>query len=446
MEFRYIILGAGLAGLGSAYHLEENGMKDWFILEKNERVGGLCRSENYDGFTFDHSIHILYTKDPYAKALIKKLLGDNVTIQERSSWVYTYGVYTLYPWQANFFGLPVEIIKECLLGLIQATCEKNKVPPPKNFEEWCYYTFGNGIARHFMIPYNKKLWAIDLKKMTDAWIKDRVLTPSLEEAIEGALTDRMRRFGPNAVFWYPREGGIEALPKGFLRYLDEEKIMLNSEVVGIDWKEKKVFLKDGRNYNYEKLIYTLPLPKLEELMRPPLPAQVLAAVRRLEYNTVHTVDIAVKRRNISDKHWVYFPEEKYLMHRISFPMNFSPSMAPEGWSSIQVEVSESKYKRIPKGQQLIERVVSDLREARIIREDDHIEVKSVLTLSPAYIIYTHTHRDDVKTIHSFLKSVDIFPAGRFANWEYLNMDQSIQTGKKAAMAILGIRESGADDN
>jgi len=430
-----LILGAGLAGLSAAYHLKQKGVRDWLILEKNERVGGLCRSESYDGFTFDHSIHILYTKDPYAKALIKKLLGDNLTIQERSSWVYTYGVYTLYPWQANFFGLPVEIIKECLLGLIQATCEKKKVPPPKNFEEWCYYTFGNGIARHFMIPYNKKLWAIDLKKMTDAWIKDRVLTPSLEEAIEGALTDRMRRFGPNAVFWYPREGGIEALPKGFLRYLDEEKLMLNSEVVGIDWKKNRIFLRDGRDYSYEKLIYTLALPRIVELLRPSLPDQVLKAARRLEYNTVHTVNIVVQRPNISDRHWVYFPEGKYLFHRISFPMNFSPWMVAKGWSSIQVEVSESKYKRIPKGAALVERVISELKECGVIKEDDHIEVKSIMTVSPAYIIYTHTHRNDVDTIHSFLRSVDIFPTGRFADWEYLNMDHSLLRGKQTADRI-----------
>ena len=196
-----VILGAGLAGLSAAYHLEENKVGDWIVLEKCERVGGLCKTESIDGFTFDYAIHILYTKDPYAEKLIGTLLEDNIIVQERLSWVYTYGVYTLYPWQANFYGLPSNVVKECLLGVIKATYEKDRIPPPQNFEEWCYYTFGEGIAEHFMIPYNRKLWAIDLKNMTDRWIKDRVLTPSLEEAIEGALTSGKRSFGPNAVFW-----------------------------------------------------------------------------------------------------------------------------------------------------------------------------------------------------------------------------------------------------
>src|SRR3990167_10710167 len=99
-----VIIGAGLAGLSAAYHLKDG----YEIFEREKRIGGLCRSEKIDGFTFDYAIHILYSSNPYASKLIKILLGDKFQSLPRSSWVYSKGVYTHYPFQANTYGLPIE--------------------------------------------------------------------------------------------------------------------------------------------------------------------------------------------------------------------------------------------------------------------------------------------------------------------------------------------------
>ncbi len=435
---KIVILGAGLAGLSAAYHLQEMGYDDWLILEKSERVGGLCKSiSDRDGFTFDQSIHILYSSDPYASKLIEKLLNGNMDIQKRGSWVFTNNVYTPYPWQANTFGLPVEIVKECLIGVIKATYEKIEKGIPGNFEEWCYATFGDGIAKHFMIPYNRKIWAVDLKNMTDAWIRERVMTPSLSEVIEGALHCQEKEFGPNAAFWYPKKDGIEALPTGFLPYLNKKNISYNTDVKRILWREKRVFTSDGREWRYDKLITSLPLPILAKSLEPELPSVLQEKSAKLEHNTVYAVNLSVKRDELSTYHWVYLPEEKYLFHRISFPKNFSTSMVPNGWSSITVEISASKYRKIPTGDQLVKRVISDLKDTHIIMDNDQIELKSVLILNPAYVIYNHSHRSSVDSLHQFLKENGIFPCGRFGEWEYLNMDHSILSGKRTVEDIMG---------
>jgi UDP-galactopyranose mutase len=438
MITEHLILGAGLAGLSAAYHLKERRCSNWRVLEKSERVGGLCKSLRYgDGFIFDQSIHVIYSSDPYASNLIKKLLNGNIAEKGRESWVYSDGIYTPYPWQVNTYGLPVEVVKECLNGIIQATYGKNGGPGPANFEEWCYTTFGDGFAQHFMIPYNRKLWAIDLKKMTDAWIRDRVMTPALNDVIDGALQRQKKIFGPNAIFWYPEEGGIESLPQGFLPYLDQDKISFNSQVTRVLWKEKKIITEDGREWCYDRLISSLPLHLFIKAMDPALPSHLKAACNRLEYNTVYTLNLAVKRENISPYHWVYFPEEKYLFYRINFPHNFSKNMVPPGWNSITVEVSASRYKQIPKGKILIQRVLDDLKEAKIVTDNDTIEVKSILHLNPAYIVYNHSHREDVNSLRRFLKDNDIFSCGRFGEWEYLNMDHSIMSGKMAVEVMSG---------
>jgi len=442
---KVLILGAGLTGLSAAYHL---GNEDYLVLEKHSRVGGLCRTEEYDGFLFDLSIHILYTQNEYVSHLIRGvLLKGNYHEQVRESWIYSKGVYTEYPFQAHTYGLPPDVIKECILGLIEAKYGGNRRqgtgtgdreqdvrnPANMNFEEWIYRTFGKGIAKHFMIPYNRKQWAFDLKKMNCDWIAYRVPVPDLEDVLDGALKPPQKKYGPNSYFWYPCRGGIEALPRGFLPYVGD-KVVTNAEVVKIHSKRKYVELKNGETIGYEKLIYTLPLPLVSVLLDD-VPPAVRKAAEQLEYNIIHMVNLGVDRPKISDFHWVYFPEDDFIFHRISYPMNFHPSCVPEGRSSIMCEVSESRYKRVNK-ETLIEDCIRDLKKAAILKDNDEILIATVHTLNPAYVIYDLEHRQKVKLIHEFLKSRDIYPAGRFGDWEYFNMDHSILAGARVCTEVV----------
>ena len=165
-------------------------------------------------------------------------------------------------------------------------------------------------------------------------------------------------------------------------------------------------------------------------LEPEIDPALLDAAGKLAYNTVYAVNLAVQREDISPYHWVYFPEKKYLLHRISYPGNFSPSMVPAGWSSITVEVSASPSREVPTGDKLIERVLDDLKDAKVLLDGEQVEVISVLTLKPAYIIYNHDHRKSVDSLHDFLKENSIYSCGRFGEWEYLNMDKSILSGKR----------------
>lgn len=430
MTDKTLILGAGLAGLSAAYHLRDG----YELLEREDRVGGLCRSETIDGFTFDYAIHILYSSDPYATRLIQDvLLRDRLHVQNRSSWVFSKGVFTFYPFQANTYGLPVQVIEECILGLIKATYER-ETRGAKNFEGWVFETFGQGIANHFMIPFNRKCWAIDLREMSIGWIKDRVLQPELREVIHGALTAHRKGFGPNAQFWYPTSGGIEALPRGFLPHLDASRLHLNTQVTGIDTKRKIVRTASKDSIPYRQLVSTLPLPKLIDLLDE-VPQRVRSVRERLENNTIWGVNLCIDRPKISDKHWVYYPEPDVIFHRISFPMNFHPSMTPEGKSSITAEVATSKHKRLDL-KRMVPEVIRGLKKLGILQDKAEILGHNVLELTPAYVIYHLEHRKDVDFLQRYLLSRSINPCGRFGDWEYLNMDTSILSGKRVAERIL----------
>lgn len=435
-----VILGAGLCGLSAAYHLEEMGEADYIILERNPKVGGLARTETYDGFSFDHAIHILYSRDPYAIDLIcNTLLKDNIQKQVRQSFCHTGGVFTEYPYQTNNFGLPPHVIVENLMGLIDAKIAESGGRPPHHFEEWIYRKFGRGIAEHFMIPYNRRLWAWDLKDMNYDWIADRVPLPEIGDVLLGALQPPVTKQGPNQEFWYPVTGGIEALSRAFQRFIPPDRLWLNTNVIAIDGTRHEVLLADGRRIQYGRLISTIPLPALVQLSGKKTPSIIQQCAKGLKFNTVHTVNIGLDGADlgrIRSMHWIYFPEDRTIFHRLSIPGNFSSGMVPDGCSSLQLEISESVHRPCNR-ETLIERCLSDLIRVGILEEQDRkrVQFAQVVTLNPAYIIYDLKHRENTRTINKYLDQLNIIPKGRFGEWEYLNMDQAITGGKRAAEDI-----------
>ncbi|MBI3582473.1 MAG: FAD-dependent oxidoreductase [Nitrospinae bacterium] len=439
------ILGAGPAGLSAAYHLKGESL----LIEKEDRVGGLARSKEIRGFVFDYAGHIFFTQDKYAFKLFKKLLKNNINFRNRDAWVYSKNIYTRYPFQANTYGLPKDVIMDCIIGLINATLrqaqDNGNGRMPRHFEEWMDATFGEGIVKHFMKPYNQKVWAFPLNKMTYEWIADRVMMPDVKEVIEGAVESRKVEFGPNSTFAYPLKGGSQAFADSFIPYLKRTEILLNSEVVALDLKEKVITVKSGvgsresgvrnkREIEYEKVISSLPLPQLISLCNK-VPKNVKKAAEELEFTSVYCVNLGINHPEITEKNWIYYPEKNVIFQRLFVQSNASPYVVPKGKSSITAEISYSKFKRIGK-EGLIERVIDDLVRIKFIKKASDIVVSDLLDIKYGYIIFEKGRKRKVDIIHRFLRENDIIPIGRFGEWEYYNMDHSILSGKMGAEESL----------
>src|SRR5215475_11299881 len=173
------ILGGGLAGVSAGYHLREF---DPVVFEKEPAIGGLCRSFTQDGFTFDCTGHLIHFKNPYTKELVARILPDAFHAHERLSAIHSKSVTTPYPFQANTYGLPPETVKECVAGFVE-TMQASNNGGPKNFHDWVVCTFGTGIAKHFMLPYNEKFWKQDLLTITSDWVSWSIPKPTLEEVV-----------------------------------------------------------------------------------------------------------------------------------------------------------------------------------------------------------------------------------------------------------------------
>jgi len=58
---RFIIIGGGPAGLAAAYELTRHSYQP-VVFEKYNKVGGIARTEEYNGYYFDMGGHRFFTK------------------------------------------------------------------------------------------------------------------------------------------------------------------------------------------------------------------------------------------------------------------------------------------------------------------------------------------------------------------------------------------------
>jgi UDP-galactopyranose mutase len=480
-NYSTVVLGAGPTGLSAAYHLGEGSL----LLEQNSEVGGWCRSIEDRGFTFDYAGHIMFSNDPYVHEMYKTLLGSNVHWQNREAWVYSNDVYTRYPFQSALFGLPANVLKECIVGAIEArfgslkTAKKESAKPvcsspnegkpdsitdccgdgiaestlnssragvtatntePANFEEFIYKVWGSGVAKHFAIPYNQKLWATPLSEMETSWLGGRVPLPDLEEMIEGALRPVDKPLGPNARFGYPLRGGFQALMNGFKPHLKGD-VRMNAKVVRVLPSKRTVVTDDGACYRYETLISTLPLPALIRMMKKEAPDHVVEAVQGLRHVSVRCVNLGIGRENVTEKHWIYYPGDS-VFHRIFVQGNASPHCNPKGGFGLTCEITYSPSKPLPcEGQELIDRCIADCIKVGIINKDDAIWAANQVDMPYAYVVYDHARKQHVETIRAWLGARGIVLAGRYSEWEYYNSDHAFIAGKKAADAVLALLDA-----
>jgi len=291
--------------------------------------------------------------------------------------------------------------------------------------------WGAGVAKHFAVPYNRKLWTVPLTEMETSWLGGRVPLPDLEEMIEGALSPAPKPMGPNARFGYPLVGGFQAMMNGFLPLLKGE-LELGAEVLSVSPSTRTVLLADGRSYGYEVLISTLPLPELIRAIGDEAPAEIRHAARELKHVSVRCVNIGVGRANITDKHWIYYPEDT-VFHRLFLQGNASPYCNPPDGFGITCEISYSASKPLPaEGDALVQRCIDDCIRVGMIREHDPILTTSQIDMKYAYVIYDHTRAQHVQRIRSWLAQRQILLAGRYSEWEYYNSDHAFLAGRKAA--------------
>ena len=434
-----VIVGAGLAGLSTAYHLRDG---NYCIYEKEGEVGGLCRSFTQDGFTFDYTGHLLHLKEDYTKTLFKKLLPQKLKTHVRRASVYSKGIFTPYPFQANMYGLPKDVIEECITGFIEAKegrepsqCSNkgNQHAANRSFKDWIIHTFGSGIAKHFMVPYNEKMWKTDLCKLSSEWVDWSIPVPTLDEMIGGARGLNNQHMGYSARFLYPEEGGIEAIPKAFLPYVGN--LHFHTSLTRIDPKEKRAWFDDGSSVAYDVLVSTIPLPELLDKVTG-LSATLADWKDGLKHISVLDVNLGIDDDASSDQHWVYFPEPEIPFYRVGFYSNFSSGVTPPKKSALYAEVSYLPDDPLRESD-MLECIYRGLETCGLIKSRNRIVVEHVLNIPYAYVLHDDFRHRNLSKIMTSLNEHHIFSIGRYGSWAYMSMEDALLMGKEIAEVIDG---------
>ena len=427
---KVIILGAGISSLSAGYHLKKYGF-DISLYEKEEEVGGLCRSKRYNNLVFDYGVHVSFTSDEYVKNLFAKSVNYQYEEKEVSCLNYWKGYWIKHEAQNHLYSLPKEVIKKCLIDFIYAEYEDQM--EIKNYRDWCQKKFGDFFSENFINKYTKKFWTVEPQNLTIDWIEKRLNQPKLEKIIDGALDISRSNDHYINTFRYPKEGGYESFLKIFKSDLD---IRLKTYPIEIDIEQKEIYLNTGEIKKYDALVSSIPLPELIDCIKK-VPKNVLEATSCLKWTSLLMLNFYTKRKINTLSQWNYYYDEDIPYSRIFYMSKFAKNNSPDDYETSQVEIPYSKDKPIIFGkEEMINKVIQCIHKTENIGCNE-INYLGNINIEYGYVIYDFNRKKSLEIIHKFLDDNGIYYCGRFGEWAYLWSDQALLSGKKIAEQIKG---------
>jgi protoporphyrinogen oxidase len=423
---KIIIIGAGPCGLGAGWRLKELGYDNFVVYEKESHAGGLASSYiDEKGFTWDVGGHVLHSHYPYFDRVFEKVMDGEYFTHQRESWVWIYDRFVPYPFQNNIHRLPKKILEECLAGLKKTTSAPTK--KLTSFKDWIIASFGRGIAKHFLLPYNFKVWAYPPERMNWVWTGDRVAKIDLSR-IEKNIRDNTDdvAWGPNAVFHFPKRGGTGDIWKRVAHHI-EGNIVYDKCVIQIDSDKKKVFFSDGTTDTYDVLFTSMPLDVLTTSIK-----NKTFLKSPLHYSKVSIVGLGIKGEVpdiLKTKCWMYFPEDKAPFFRATVFSNYSKYNAPKGTWSLMTETASSAYRPLPK-EDIIGAVIKGAKNTKLISKSTTIVSTWLFQTDHGYPTPTIERDVYLAKILPMLEKLNIFSRGRFGAWKYevSNQDHTFMQG------------------
>jgi len=423
------ILGGGLSGLTLARLLHEKG-DEVIVLEAEREYGGLCRSKTERGFTFDTGgSHIIFSRDTEVLAFMRRMIAGNEQRNNRTTKIFYKQMFVKYPFENGLSDLPPDDRFTCINEFIKTliAVEKGEIASPVNFREWIYYTFGKGIAECYMVPYNEKIWKFPTDLMSLHWVDGRIPRPPVEDVIRSAIGIETEGYTHQSVFSYPVDGGIEALVHAIASPV-RRFIRTGFRVASITRSGKGWGISNGEEIiRADRCICTMPLQHLLPCLEN-VPGEVKTASAALKYNSLVCVTLGI-RGEVPDISWLYVPDPAIgKANRISFPSGYSRNAAPAGCSSILAEITHQPGDEVASmtDAELVQEVTDTLQRMQILHQG-HIISVSVERQPFAYVVYDLEYQKNIARIRKYCGDAGIPLVGRFAQFEYLNMDGCIRS-------------------
>jgi protoporphyrinogen oxidase len=434
------ILGAGISGTALARLLAADGHRVT-VLEKAERPGGLCKSRRYGEFTFDEAGgHILFSKDrTVLDWQLARCGGEAGTVRTvRNTKIRWHDRWVPYPFENGVGHLTKPAIVDCLAGYVEAYAKRRAgAPCPASFGDWIEWRMGGGFARHFMVPYNEKIWKCDLRSMASDWVAGRVPEAPIEDIVRSAVGLDTEGYTHQSVFWFPKHGGFETMVRGTVDGGGFD-VQCGVAVRRVE-RSADGFRVDGEAFDL--VVNTVPLPQIEPALAD-VPEDVRADIRALRPISLVNVMIGVRLDEpLPPLSWVYLPfPEQGPTNRVTYFSNYSPHNAPAGHGSFLAEVTHRGELR-PDAQWLRD-VVARLGGAGILHPE-HVVLLESCDNEFAYIDQNHEFRQRIARVRAWFDQSGYITFGRFGRYEYHNSDQCVARAMQVHAHVQQLARTGS---
>ncbi|MCL4502912.1 MAG: NAD(P)/FAD-dependent oxidoreductase [Deltaproteobacteria bacterium] len=447
-DLRPVIIGGGPAGISAAHALAERRLP-CLLLEKDQQMGGLCKTVKYKGFRCDIGGHRFFTKNKEIQALWEQTLPADFLVRQRLSRIYYRGKFFYYPLRVGnaLSGLGPLVSSKIVLSYLKARAFP--VKPEVSFADWVSNRFGKILFNIFFKTYTEKVWGISCTTLSADWAAQRIRNLSLGRALINAMGLQNRGKVASLIdsFHYPRLGPGQ-MYEDMCRRLSSNggEIRRDQEVVEVRHTQGKVteVLTRGRGHDQltscSHCFSSMPISELVLRMSPRPPEAVLTAARNLRYRSIITVNLLFKTKTTLPDNWIYLHSPEVTAGRLQLYENWSPAMVPRaGTSSAGFEYFcfEGDALWNSADSELINIARQDQSHLKFYNQEDFLD-GFVVRYAKAYPMYEDGYEKHLGLIKDWLAQFsNLYCIGRYGQFRYNNMDHSMLTGILAARAMLG---------
>lgn len=440
-----VTLGAGPAGLATAYELVKRGVKP-VVLEKADKVGGLARTEAYKDYYFDIGGHRFFTKIDKVNKLWHEMLGKDFQKVQRISHIYYEGCFFNYPLSISNALFNLGILESLLVIMSYLKAQFHPYHEEKTFEQWVSNRFGRRLYKTFFQNYTEKVWGIPCNKIQADWAAQRIKGLSLIAAISNALLGIKNAKSLTDEFHYPIKGpGM--MWERFKEAIESKggEVRLNSEAIVLKHNNGRIthivyqYGDKKTEIPVKHIISSIPITKLVVLLDPHAPEEVLSAAKKLTYRAFIVVVLIIDKQDLCSDQWIYIHSPNVKVCRIQNFKNWSAEMVPDTKkTSVGMEYFCTEGDAI---WTMSDNEMVDLASRELyglgLSEMDRVIDSCIVRQPGAYPIYDHNYRDHLEVIKSYLANIDnLQTIGRNGMHRYNNMDQSMLVGMLAAQNFL----------
>jgi len=442
------VLGAGLAGLSAGYKLAESGV-DIEVIEAEDRVGGMAVSFTDGEFTYDLGPHRFHSTDDKVNDHLKELMGDGLVNKVRVSRILLEKRFFDYPLRVGnaIFNMPPLTTLRIMIDYGFVKLKNLFIPSPDDsFETWVLNRFGRKLYDLYFRVYTEKTWGIPCTQISADWASQRISLLSLWDTIVKTLFkkgDAPRTYVSK--FFYPAKGGIGGISESYAQSIRENggKIHLSRPVDSVELSDNRIKSIGAGDKKWEiaddDIVFsTLPLTSMISFMPTgAVPKKVHEAVNKLIFRSLVFVQLMVSADKVSDDHWIYLPEPKFISNRLSESKNFNVTNAPDGKTLVTFELTCQKGDDLwnAEDEDLKGMAVEDFKKTGLLPSFDIIGF-AVHREEWAYPIYDLEYKDNLDTVLDWFKTIENLNFfGRNGLFRYNNMDHSVSMGLIAASSV-----------